>query len=385
MAEPRIALVHDWLTGMRGGEKALLELCRLLPSAEIHTLLWNRGTVHPEIERRVRQTSFLQKLPRAATAYRNYLPLFPAAVRSLSIQDVDLVISSSHAVAKGVRVPPGIPHVSYIYTPMRYLWDDTGNYFRFGTGRHSKRLALALVAPYLRRFDLKTASSVDHFVAISENIRRRIQRVYRADATVIPPPVDTDFYRPADKPKQDDYYLVVSSLEPYKRVDLAIEAFRRLPRPLVVVGSGSQEKELRRFGGERVRWLGQVPDEGLRELYRNCRALVFPGIEDFGIVPVEAQACGKPVICCGRGGATETVVHGQTGLHFWPQHSDALVETVRRFERLSWDSQAMRHQSLRFSAVHFHDRMKKFLGSSLRLSFEPPLRANEPRRRVRSA
>ena len=259
MAEPRIALVHDWLTGMRGGEKALLELCRLFPSAEIHTLLWNRGTVHPEIESRVRQTSFLQRLPRSATAYRNYLPLFPAAVRSLSIQDVDLVISSSHAVAKGARVPPNVPHVSYIYTPMRYLWDDAGNYFRFGRRRHPKRLALALVAPYLRRFDLKTASSVDHFIAISENIRRRIQRVYRVDATVIPPPVDTDFYRPADQPKEKDYYLVVSSLEPYKRIDLAIEAFHRLRRPLLVAGSGSQEKELCRLGGERVRWLGARP------------------------------------------------------------------------------------------------------------------------------
>ena len=385
MAEPRIALVHDWLTGMRGGEKALLELCRLFPSAEIHTLLWNRGTVHPEIESRVRQTSFLQRLPRSATAYRNYLPLFPAAVRSLSIQDVDLVISSSHAVAKGVRVPPNVPHVSYIYTPMRYLWDDTGNYFRFGRCRHPKRLALALVAPYLRRFDLKTASSVDHFVAISETVRRRIQRVYRVDATVIPPPVDTDFYRPADQPKQEDYYLVVSSLEPYKRIDLAMETFRRLPRPLLVAGSGSQEKELRRLGGERVRWLGHVPDNELRELYRNCRALVFPGIEDFGIVPVEAQACGKPVICCGRGGAIETVVHERSGLHFWPQHPGALIEAVRRFETLSWDSQAIRDHSLRFSAQHFRDRMKKFLGSTLSLSFEPPLRANEPRRRVRSA
>ena len=385
MAEPRIALVHDWLTGMRGGEKALLELCRLFPSAEIHTLLWNRGSVHPEIESRVRQTSFLQKLPRSATAYRNYLPLFPAAVRSLSIRDVDLIVSSSHAVAKGVRVPCEVPHVSYIYTPMRYLWDETGNYFRFGGGRRGKRLALALAAPYLRRFDLKTASSVDHFVAISDTVRRRIERVYGVGATVIPPPVDTDFYCPADQPTEGDYYLVVSSLEPYKRIDLAVEAFRRLPRPLLVAGSGSQEKELRRLGGERIRWLGHVTDEKLRGLYRNCRALVFPGIEDFGIVPVEAQACGKPVICCGRGGATETVVDGQTGLHFWPQHPDALVEAVRRFEMLSWDSQATRDQSLRFSSLHFRDKMKKFLGLTLGLSFEPPLRANEPRRRLRSA
>ena len=194
--EPRVALVHDWLTVSRGAEKVLLELCRLFPSAEIHTLLWNPGKVHPEIDRRVVQTSFLQRFPDATRLYRNYLPLFPKAIESLEIPKVDLVISSSHAVAKSVIVPKGTCHVSYVHTPMRFLWGDTASYFQFGRGRRLKSAALKLVSPYLRRFDVRTANRVNHFIANSENVRERIRRVYDREATVVHPPVDTDFYHP---------------------------------------------------------------------------------------------------------------------------------------------------------------------------------------------
>jgi len=370
MAEPRVALVHDWLTGMRGGEKVLLELCRMFPSARIYTLLWQPGSVDPEIESRIQQTSFLQLLPRSRTAYRYLLPLFPAAVRSLAIRDADLVISSSHAVAKGVRVPAGVPHVGYIHTPMRYLWDDADSYFRFGRGRSWKRAALQIVSPALRRFDLHTADGVDHFIANSETVRRRIQRLYRREATVIPPPVDTDFFRPASRSSESGYYLVVSSLEPYKRIDLALEAFERLDRPLRIAGSGTQANALKRAAGKNVTFLGRVSDADLLKLYQNCRAIVVPGIEDFGIVPVEALACGKPVICCGSGGVTETVTDGETGVYFWPQHRKALAEAIERSEATRWDQDKLRRSALRFSRERFRAGMREFLAARLGLDFD---------------
>lgn len=374
MAELRVALVHDWLTGMRGGERVLLELCRLFPTATVHTLLWNRGSVHPEIEARVRQTSFLQKLPGVAGGYRGYLPLFPAAARSLAVGGADLVLSSSHAVAKGVRVAPGVPHVSYVHTPMRYLWDESGSYFRFGGGSTWKQAGLALLKPYLRRFDVETSRQVDHFIANSENVRGRIWRYWGAEAATIPPPVDTDFFSPAARAESGDYYLMVSSLEPYKRVDLAVEAFRRLRRPLVIAGGGTQQRELRAKAPENVRFVGRVSDEQLRDLYRGCRALIFPGVEDFGMVPVEAQACGKAVICYGSGGVTESVVDGETGIYFRAQEPEALAEAVERAERRSWDAAEIRRRSLTFSRSEFRDRMEAFFRIRLGLSLGPPRR-----------
>ena len=374
MAELRIALVHDWLTGMRGGERVLLELCRLFPTATVHTLLWNRGSVHPEIEARVRQTSFLQKLPGAAGGYRRYLPLFPTAARSLAVNGADLVISSSHAVAKGVPVAAGVPHVSYVHTPMRYLWDETGSYFQFGNGGAWKKAGLALLKPYLRRFDVETARGVDHFIANSENVRARIRRFWGAESTTIPPPVDTDFFSPAPRAQAGGYYLIVSSLEPYKRVDIAVEAFRRLRRPLVIAGSGTQQRELRASAPRNVHFAGRVSDEQLRGLYRDCRAVIFPGVEDFGMVPVEAQACGKAVICYGGGGVTESVVDGETGIYFRPQQPEALAEAVERAEKRAWDAAEIRRHSLKFSRSRFRARMEAFLRIRLGFSLGPPRR-----------
>jgi glycosyltransferase involved in cell wall biosynthesis len=262
-------------------------------------------------------------------------------------------------------------HVSYVHTPMRYLWDETGSYFQFGTARRSRRVALALVAPYLRRFDLQSAKAVDYFIANSHNVRDRIRRIYQAEAAVIHPPVDTDYFRPAPQQSTGDYYLCVSSLEPYKRIDLAIEAFRRLDRRLIIVGSGSQERPLRRLAAQTpasIEFVGRVSDERLRRLYQNCRAVVFPGVEDFGIVPVEAQACGKPVICCGQGGAVESVVDGETGVHFLPQQAEALMAAIEKAETTAWDAQHVRENSLRFSAARFRDRMEAFMLAHLGLS-----------------
>ena len=360
----KVALVHDWLTGMRGGEKVLLELVRLLPEADLYTLLWNRGSVAPEIEARVRGTTFLQKLPRAASTYRYYLPLFPAAIRSLDLRGYDAILSSSHAVAKSVRVPEGAVHVSYVHTPMRYLWDTGPDYFQFGRGRWWKRTALALVAPALRSFDRRTAAGVNFFIANSANVRERIRRFYGAEAQVIHPPVNTDFFTPSLAPSSDrpgDYYLVVSSLEPYKRVDLAVDAFSAGRRRLLVAGSGTLEAELRARAKAPVEFLGAVSDERLRNLYRHCRALIFPARDDFAIVAVEAQACGRPVVCYGQGGATESVVDGCTGVYFHEQSAAALFDGVGRLERSEWDAGAIRRHSLEFSQALFHERMKSFL------------------------
>ena len=353
---------------MRGGEKVLLELVRLLPSADVFTLLWNRGSVAAEIEARVRQTSFLERLPRAATAYRYYLPLFPAAARSLDLSGYDFILSSSHAVAKGARVPAGATHVSYIHTPMRYLWDSGPDYFAFGRNRWWQRAALAAAAPALRRFDLRSASGVDHFLANSENVRRRIRRLYGAEATVIHPPVDTDFFTPGREP--EDYYLVVSPLAAYKRVDLAVKAFSGGARRLLVAGAGPMERELRALAGPGVEFLGWVSDPALRDLYRRSRAVIFPGREDFGLVPVEAQACGRPVVCYGEGGAVETVIDGRTGVHFRPQTSEALAAAVERLEAAEWDSAAIRRHSLEFSRQRFQERMKSYLRTNIRAAWE---------------
>lgn len=351
-AHIRVALVHDWLTGMRGGEKVLLELCRLFPRSHVYTLLWNRGSVHAEIEQRVVQTSFLDKLP-TAVGYRNYLPLFPAAVRSLKIASADLVVSSSHAAAIGVRVPGGVPHLSYVHTPARYLWDETGSYFAFGKGLRWKRMALALVAPYLRRFDVGSGQSVDRLAANSENVRRRVERCYGRNAQVIYPPVDVDYFTPNAAPATEDFYLVVSALEPYKRIDLAMGAFRRIDRKLIVVGGGTQEQALRAIAPGNVHFAGRVSDEELRGLYRKCRGLVFPGIEDFGMTAVEAQACGRAVICYAAGGVLESVMDGQTGVHFQPQTAEALVAAIHRFEQGTWLPDDCRRNSLRFSVDVF--------------------------------
>ncbi|HZS49542.1 MAG TPA: glycosyltransferase [Bryobacterales bacterium] len=363
----KIALVHDWLTGMRGGEKVLLELVRLFPSADVFTLLWRRGSVCAEIEARVRATSFLDRLPAAAKAYRYYLPLFPAAVRSLDLSGYDFVFSSSHAVAKGASIPPGAVHVSYVHTPMRYLWETRGQYFQFGQGLWWKSAALQLVSPWLRRFDASSSRGVHFFLANSENVRGRIRRIYGTEARVIYPPVDTEFFAPeecasrAPGPPGGDYYLVVSSLEPYKRIDLAVDAFSGGCRRLLVAGAGTLHNVLRARARPPVEFLGEVSDVRLRDLYRHCRALIFPGLEDFGIAPVEAQACGRPVVCYGAGGALETVSDGRTGVHFRPQTSEALLAAVGKLEKSTWDPQLIRGHSLQFSRERFRKELMSFL------------------------
>ena len=362
----RIAIVHDWLTGMRGGERCLEVLCDLYPAADLFTLLHRRGSVSAAIEAHRITPSALQRLPGVADYYRYLLPLFPAAMARLDVSGYDLVISSSHCAAMGVRVDPGACHLAYIHTPMRYIWDLYDEYF-------GGRISLAgwvmpLLRGYLQRWDVATAQRPWALAANSHTVAERIRRIYGRAATVIHPPVRTHPFEASDR--DDGYYLIVSSLVPYKRIDTAIAAFNRLRRPLRIVGDGPEARRLQRASGAGIEFLGWLSDDQVAQQLARCRALVFPGEEDFGIVPVEAMACGKAVIAYGRGGATETIVplgaaagRAPTGLFFDRPGADALIAAVERFERerSAFQPAAIRAHALAFSEGRFRERFGAFV------------------------
>ena len=361
---PRVALVHDWLTGMRGGERCLEVFCELFPGADLFTLLHVPGSTSPAIERMRIVTSFLQRMPGAAEHYRRYLPLFPLAMRAFDFSGYDLVLSSSHAVAKAARRRAGAVHVCYCFTPMRYIWDLYDDYFGVRAPL-ADRLAMPPVAAALRRWDRRTSARIDHVIAISRFVADRIRRVWRRDAEIIYPPVDVSRFAIADD-GPDDYYLVVSALVPYKRVDLAVAAATRMGRRLLVVGAGPEAPRLAAMAGPTVEFLGWRSDAEIGSLYARCRALLFPPLEDFGIVPLEAMAAGRPVVAYGAGGATETVIPVDggadappTGVFFGEQHVDALVEGMAAVERLAhrFEPKALRARAESFDRPLFRDRI----------------------------
>jgi glycosyltransferase involved in cell wall biosynthesis len=366
--DPRVVLVHDWLTGMRGGEKVLEVMCRRWPRAALFTLLHRRGSVSRAIEDLGPRPSFLQRLPQVHRYYRYLLPLMPLAAR-WRLPPCDLVVSSSHCVAKAAQAPAGVPHICYCHTPMRYAWHMRAAYFDGGTLGLKARLLESLLAR-LRDWDRRTSERVSHFIANSRVVQRRIRECYGRASTVIYPPVDTDYYTPAAVPRAD-YYLVVSAFAPYKRLDLALAACKRLRRRLVVIGTGQEERRLRALAGPGVEFLGWQPAEAIRQHLRRCRALLFPGEEDFGIVPVEAMACGAPVIAFGQGGATETVVPlgkpDPTGLWFEEQTVPGLIEAIERFEtrRGEFNPLAARRQALKFNQRRFERELFDFVAEVL--------------------
>jgi len=366
----RIALVHDWLTGMRGGEKCLEVLCRRFPESRLYTLLHVRGATAPAIERMRITTSFLQRLPGATRHYRHLLPLMPVAVDRLAIDaEVDLVVSFSHAVAKSVKPPPGVPHVCYCFTPMRYAWHRREDYFA-ASGRFVQTpmaAARGAVLDWIQRWDRNTSDRVTRFVAISRTVAERIRECYGRESTVLYPPVDTDFYTPADVPRED-FYLYVGALAPYKRVDLIVEACNRHRRRLVVIGTGPEARRLARQAGPTVSLLGWRTDDEVRDHLRRARALVFAAHEDFGIVPLEAQACGTPVLALGEGGATETVLPADvdrpgTGLFFDRQTPQSLCQAIERFEsgRDRVDPDLARRHAERFALPRFERELVELL------------------------
>ncbi len=346
----RVAVLHDWLTGMRGGEKVLEAILELYPSAELFTLFHFPGSVSPSIENRTIHTSRLQGLASSVSNYRTLLPLFPAAIRNWRFDEFDLVISSSHCVVKGANTGK-TRHISYCHTPMRYIWDRFDDYFP--RSRPLLRLAGGTVAPSLRRWDQRTAAGVDLFVANSEFVRGRIRRHYDRDAVVVHPFVDDVFLEAPMPLRRDDFHLVVSALVPYKKVELAIDAAQNSGRRLVIVGMGPLAKELAAHAGPNVELRGFVSEGELIDLLGRARSLILPGVEDFGITCLEAMAMGTPVIAYGEGGALDSVIEGETGIFFGPEHIKTLPEAMEGAERMNWDRDRIRARAREFSRARF--------------------------------
>ena len=366
----RVVLVHDWLTGMRGGEKVLDVFCRRWPDAPLMTLLHRRGSVAGSIVQRPIHTSWLQWLPGIHRYYRYALPVMPRAAR-WRIPDCNLMLSVSHCVAKAALPPPGVPHVCYCLTPMRYAWHMRRSYGWRGV----KGWLVDRLLDRIRAWDRETAIRVTHFLAISRAVSQRIRDCYHRDSVVIHPPVDTEFYCPADVPREN-YYLALSAFAPYKRLDLAVTACNRLGRRLIVIGNGQDAKRLQALAGPTIQFLGWQSDEVIRDHLRRCRALLFPGEEDFGIVPVEAQACGTPVVAYGRGGILDTVVplgaeQPATGVFFEEQTEDALIAAM---EALEHDPEAFDRELLRGHALQFaYERFEREIFDYLRKAIARPL------------
>lgn len=360
----RVALVHDWLTGRRGGERVLEALFELFPHADLFTLVHVPGSTSPLIEQRRVVTSPIQRLPLAGRFYREYLPLFPAAIEHFDLDGYDLVISCSSCAAKSVVVTGRARHICCCLTPMRYAWDQFDAYF--GPERVGRLTSTTLrpIMAALARWDRATASRVHRYVAISQYVARRIRLYYNRSSTVVYPPVDTMFYRPGAA-QADSSFLIVSALVPYKRVDLAIRAARLAGVSLTIVGDGPERPALEALAGGGVRFLGRLPDEEIRTLYQTSFAAILPGEEDFGIVPLEAQACGIPVVALGRGGALETVVNGRTGVLISQSTDAELADGLRAAASRSWDARAIRAHAEQFSRERFVQEMTTVIDDTL--------------------
>ena len=352
----KVAIIHDWLNGMRGGEKVLEAILELYPHATIYTLFHEPGKVSPFIESHRIVTSWLHRIPGVYRHYRNLLPLFPAAIESWDLREFDLVISSSHAVAKGVRAQ-GALHICYCHTPMRYVWDAEDDYAQ-GALRHA---AFRAVRPRLQRWDCEASARVDHFVANSRFVKERIREYYGRTAEVIHPPIDTHFFTPPASNQREDFYLAAGALVSYKRFDVVVQAFNANHRRLILAGDGPELQRLRRMATGNIDVRGWVASEELRCLYRTARGLVFAAREDFGMVAVEAQACGCPVIAYGAGGSLDTVQDGVNGILFAEQHQDDLIRAINRFELQAWPLEQVRFQTETFSRESFKTRIRKFV------------------------
>ena len=367
-----MALVHDWLTGMRGGEKCLEVLCEIFPNADLFTLIHRRGSVSPAIESRTIRESWLGKVPGARGRYRWLVPFFPLAVESFDLSRYDLVVSTSHCAAKGALTRSDTLHVCYCFTPVRYFWDLYPEYFGPNRAGLLSRLAAPWIAHRFRLWDRVSADRVDLFLADSRHVRDRIAKHYRRPSRVIYPPVDTDHFTPAARPAgtsgspagTDAPYLIVSALVPYKGVDRAIRVANRLRFPLRIVGTGPDARRLRALAGPTVRFDSWISAEELLEAYRASRALIQAHEEDFGIAPLEAMACGRPAIALRRGGAAE-VVTPDTGILYEQDSDEGLAEAIGAFERRSYDESRLRAHALGFRRSVYREAMEEVLAKAI--------------------
>jgi glycosyltransferase involved in cell wall biosynthesis len=358
----RVAVVHDWLVTYGGAERVLEQILDQYPHADLFTLCDYLPEEHRGfLKGRQIHTSFLQHLPRARAKYRSYLALMPLAIERFDLRGYDLVISSSFAVAKGVITGPDQLHVCMCYSPMRYAWDLTHQYLHEAKLTKGVRGLLAhWLLHRMRLWDARTANGVDEFIAISQYIARRIMKVYRRPSTVIYPPVDVERFTLREQ--KENFYLAASRLVPYKRIDLIVEAFSRMPdRKLVVIGDGPDFKKIRRLAGPNVHLMGAQATDVLCDHMQRARGFLFAAEEDFGIVPVEAQACGTPVIAFRRGGQTETIVEGETGLFFAEQEPDCLIDAVQRFEKHQFAPHRIRRNAVRFARVRFKREFHQYM------------------------
>lgn len=361
----KIAIVHEWLTTYAGSERVVEQILQLYPEADLYSLVdFLAPKARDFIQHKPVTTSFIQKLPGTRKHFRQYLPLMPIAIEQFDLTDYDIVISSHHAMTKGVITRADQLHISYVHTPIRYAWDLQWQYLeQAGLQRGIKGLLTRLILHYLRLWDVSTANRVDHYVANSRCIARRIEKTYRRNAQVIYPPVAVERFR-SDRPR-DDFYLTVSRFVPYKRVDLTIAAFNELGLPLIVIGDGDQRAQLAKIARPNIQFLGYQSDAVVVDYMERCKAFIFPTEEDFGITLVEAQAAGAPAIAYGRGGATETVIPNKTGLLFAEQTVESLAAAVRRFERspLTTPAAVIRQHAERFSEQRFRQQFQDFVDS----------------------
>ena len=368
----RVALIHDWLVTTRGGEKCLEAFCELYPRADVYTLVYVPDRVSSLIKSMNIRASRLNNVPRIERVYRYCLPLFPRVIESFDLRNYDLIVSSSHCVAKGI-FPHRALHISYVHAPMRYVWDMHDAYFGHAASLLA-RAGMSVWRRYLQKWDVAASERVDYFLANSRNVAAKIQKLYRRHATVIHPPVDLDKFRISSR--QEPYYLIVSALVPYKRLDVAIHAFNELGLPLKIVGEGPLRRRLEQSAGSNIEFLGWVDDSVLVELYGSCQALIFPGEEDFGIVPLEAQACGRPVIAYAKGGVLETVIPmkedspsgtSATGIFFSQQSAAELINAVELYRKMSgrFDPEKIRQHASQFSRERFIDQIHGYIQAQL--------------------
>lgn len=359
----KIAIVHDWLNNVGGAEKCVQSFVHLYPEADVFSLI---DFLSPQERKNILneksvKTSFIQSLPFAKSKYRQYLPLFPIAIEQLNVSEYDIILSSSHAVAKGVLSHASQLHICYCYTPMRYAWDLYFQYLReSGLNNGLKGLFAKYFLHKMRLWDLQSAQRVDHFIAISHYIAKRIKKTYGRDSTVIYPPVDTEAFEVCSQ--KEDFYLTASRMVSYKKIDLIVEAFSKMPnKKLVVIGDGPDFAKIKSKAGTNVDLMGYQSFEVLKEYMQKAKAFVFAAEEDFGIAPIEAGACGTPVIAYGKGGVKETVVDGVTGIFFDTQTTMSLIEAIDKFEHMTFDSQRIHNHVLQFSKERFEKEMQIFI------------------------
>lgn len=370
----RIAIVHDYLIQIGGAERVVETLCEMFPEAPIFTLLYDDRIMNGIFKSKTIKSSFLQKIPFAKKYHRYFLALMPFAIGRFDLSGYDLIISSSSSYAKGFKKPKNSLHICYCHTPLRYAWDDTGRFIRESNYPRFVKLFIPFLIEHIKKWDLKAASGVDYFIANSNFIADKIKRYYKRDAIVIYPPVGiTNNSQPATYDKERDYYLIVSRLLPYKRIDIAIQAFNELARlpagkglKLKIVGDGPERKNLEKMAGKNIEFLGSRYDEELIDIYGECKAFIFPQEEDFGITAVEAQMAGRPVIAFQAGGALESVVDGKTGVFFKKQNKDSLIDAIRRFDKMKFSEEEIMIHAQKFSKENFKKKIKEFIDDKSR-------------------